>query len=206
MDSIRKRKHNAGRSPINATIGTYTRITGATRQGNTKSDKTRNDGDTSATKVLTSLEKDAERAQAKGRSGEGRGVGWGENKWIGRWMYAWIRVAVKGEVNRRRNKREEKRTRILKPKEGREEGRERVCQTNSTDSSTSTCGSTPPRPTPQVYENIPLLCPPPPPTLPLIQHRTKTGGRVGYSGVDERNLQCMWLERCRSRIQTMSVP
>ena len=85
MDGIRERKHNACQSQINATIGTYTRRTSATRQGNTKSDKTGNDGDTGATKVLTSLEKDAKRAHAKGRRGEGRGVGWGENEWVGRW-------------------------------------------------------------------------------------------------------------------------
>ena len=86
MDGIRKRKHNAYQSQINATIGTYTRRTSAKRQGNTKSDKTGNDGDTGATKVLTSLEEDAKRAHAKGRRGEGRGVGWGENEWVGRWM------------------------------------------------------------------------------------------------------------------------
>ena len=77
MDGIKKRKHNVCQSQINAPVATYTRRTSAKRQGNTKSDKTRNDGDTGATKVLTSLEEDAKRARAKGRRGEGRGVGCG---------------------------------------------------------------------------------------------------------------------------------
>ena len=93
MDGIRKHKHNVCQSPINATIVTYTRRTSAKRQGNTKSDKTGNDGDTGATKVLTRLEEDAKRVHAKGKKGEKRGVGWGGmNGYVGGCSrgYVWL--------------------------------------------------------------------------------------------------------------------
>ena len=94
-------------------------------------------------------------------------------------------MAVKGEVNRRRSKRKEKRTKIPKPKEGREEGRERECQTNSTDSSTSTCGSTLPRPPPK-NTRIFLFCAPPTlphNTTPNEKPEDESGTQASTSGI-----------------------
>ena len=121
-------------------------------------------------------------------------------------------MAVKGEVNRRRNKREEKRTRILKPKEGREEGRERVCQTNSTDSSTSTCGSTPPRPPPK-YTRIFLFCAPLPPhpspnTTPNGKPEDESGTQASTSGtcnVCGSNDVAAGFKQCQCHRRTIST-